>query len=159
MLWAVQHDLLHRLLRGTAPVLSSAARTVGILGVAALAALAAAALLNVSTAPMSRTFQQVADADRAGVVLAWTATQAVLDAMLITGALLLSVTIVLFGYALSRGLSPVLGWGAVAVGTAGLAGATIAAATPPSASAAVSILGALAFHLAAGIRCIRLSRS
>lgn len=156
VLWAVQHDLLHRLLRGTAPVLSSAARTVGILGVAALAA---GALLNVATAPMAAAYQQVAEADRSDVVLAWTAMQAVLDAMLITGVLLLPVTIVLFGLGLSRGLSPVLGWGAVAVGIAGLAGATIAAATPPSAFAAVSILGALAFHLAVGIRCIRLSRS
>ncbi len=156
VLWAVQHDLLHRLLRATAPVLSSAARTVGLLGVAALAA---GAMLNVATAPMSQAYQQVADADRAEAVLAWNAGQAVLDAMLITGALLLPVTITLFGYTLSRGLSPVLGWSAVAVGSAGLAGAIIAAATPPSAFVAVSILGALAFHLAAGIRCIRLSRS
>jgi len=158
VLWAVQHDLLHRLLCTAAPVLSSAARTVGLLGVASLAA---GALLNVATAPMSQAYQQVAEADRAGAILAWNATQAVLDAMLITGALLLPVTIVLFGFALSRGLSPVLGWGAVAVGTAGLAGATIAAATPPPSAlaVAVSILGALAFHLATGIRCIRLSRS
>ncbi|MDN5856364.1 MAG: hypothetical protein L0K86_26690, partial [Actinomycetia bacterium] len=36
--WAVHHELLHRLLRGTAPVLSAAARTIGSLGAAVLAA-------------------------------------------------------------------------------------------------------------------------
>ncbi len=156
VLWAVQHDLLHRLLSATAPVLSGAARTVGLLGVAALAA---SALLNVSTAPMSQAYQQAGEADRDGLVPAWTAAQAVMDAMLTTGALLLAVTVALFGVALRRSMGPVLGWSAVAVGTAGVAGAAVAAATPPSALVAVSILGALAFHLVVGVRCIRLSRS
>jgi len=156
VLWAVQHDLLHRLLSATAPVLSSAARTVGFLGVAALAA---SALLNVSTAPMSQAYQQAGEADRDGLVLAWTGAQAVMDAMLTTGALLLPVTVVLFGVALRRSMGPVLGWSAVVVGIAGVAGAAVAAATPPSSFAAVSILGALAFHLVVGVRCIRLSRS
>jgi len=79
--------------------------------------------------------------------------------MLTTGALLLPVTVVLFGVALRRSMGPVLGWSAVVVGIAGVAGAAVAAATPPSSFAAVSILGALAFHLVVGVRCIRLSRS
>ena len=156
VLWAVHFDLLHRLLRAAAPVLSAAARTVGLIGVAALAA---GALLNVATAPMSQAYQQAAEADRAAVVLAWQAGQGVLDAMLVAGALLLSVAVTLFGFALRRDLSPLLGWAAVALGTAGIAGAILAAATPPSALVAVGILGTLAFHLAAGIRWLRLSHS
>lgn len=155
VLWAVQHDLLHRLLSSTGPVLASAARTVGLLAVAALAA---SALLNLSTAPMSQTYQQAGKADRDGVLQAWTAAQAVMDAMLITGALLLPVTVVLFGIAMRSLVGSVLGWSAVALGAAGVVGATLAAASGPSLLVAVSILGALVFHLAVGFRCIRLSR-
>lgn len=143
-LWAVHGDLLYRLLQATAPVLSAAARTVSLLGVAVLTA---GALLNVATATMSQAYQQAAEADRAAVVLAWQAGQGVLDAMLVAGALLLSVAVTLFGFALRRDLSPLLGWAAVALGTAGIAGAVLAAATPPSALVAVGILGTLAFHL------------
>ena len=157
VLWAVHHELLHRLLRGTAPVLSAAARTIGSLGAAVLAA---NALLNVSTATMSQAYQQAAEADRSVVVLAWQAAQGVMDALLVTGALLLPATVVLFGIALRRGLSPILGWGAVVVGTAGTAAAIAAATDPPSMPlVAVSILGTLTFHLVAGISWLRLSCS
>lgn len=155
--WAVHHELLHRLLHVTAPVLSAAARTVGSLGATVLAA---NAVLNVATAPMSQAYQQAAGADRSVVVLAWRAAQGVMDALLVTGALLLPVAVVLFGIALRRGLGPTLGWGAVVVGTAGTAAVLVVVATSaPSALVAVSILGALTFHLAAGVRWLRLSRS
>jgi hypothetical protein len=155
VLWAVHHDLLHRLLRVTAPVLSAAARTVGSLGAAMLAA---GALLNVATATMSQAYQQATEADRSVVVLAWQAAQGVMEALLVTGALLLPAAVVLFGIALRRGLSPILGWGAVVLGTAGTAAAIAAATTPPSMLVAVSILGTLTFHLVAGVRWLRLSR-
>jgi hypothetical protein len=151
----VHFDLLRRLLRRTAPVLSAAARTVGFLGVAVLAA---GTLLNVATAPMSQAYQQVAGADRADVVLAWQAAQGVMDAMLVTGALLLPAAVVLFGLALRHDLGPVLRWGIIVVGAAGIAGVVVAAATPPAALVALGILGTLAFHLAAGIRWLQLSR-
>ena len=149
VLWAVHHELLYRLLRVTAPVLSAAARTVGLLGVAMVAA---GALLNVATATMSQAYQQAAEADRSVVVLAWQAAQGVMDALLVTGALLLPAAVVLFGIA---------GWGAVVLGTAGTAAAVVAATTQPSTldAVAVSILGTLIFHLVAGIRWLRLSRS
>lgn len=157
VLWAVHHDLLHRLLRGTAPVLSTAARTVGSLGAAVLAA---NVMLNVSTATMSQAYQQAAEADRPIVILAWQAAQGVMDALLVTGALLLPTAVALFGIALRRGLSPILGWGAVVVGTAGTAAVVVVVATSsPSTLIAVSILGALAFHLVAGVRWLRMSRS
>lgn len=145
-----------RLLRVTAPVLSAAARTVGSLGAAVLAA---GALLNVATATMSQAYRQAAEADRSVVVLAWQAAQGVMDALLVTGALLLPAAVVLAGIALCRGLSPILGWGAVVVGTAGTAAAIAAATNLPSTLVAVSILGTLTFHLVAGIRWLRLSRS
>jgi|RhiMethySRZTD1v2_1073278.scaffolds.fasta_scaffold741449_2 hypothetical protein len=158
VLWAVHHELLYRLLRVTAPVLSAAARTVGLLGVAMVAA---GALLNVATATMSQAYQQAAEADRSVVVLAWQAAQGVMHALLVTGALLLPAAVVLFGIALRRGQSPILGWGAVVLGTAGTAAAVVAATTQPSTldAVAVSILGTLIFHLVAGIRWLRLSRS
>ncbi|MDN5861582.1 MAG: hypothetical protein L0H84_23520, partial [Pseudonocardia sp.] len=144
-------------LRGTAPVLSTAARTIGSLGAAVLAA---GALLNVTTATMSKAYQQAAEADRSVVVLAWQAAQDVMDALLVTGALLLPAAVVLFGIALRRGLSPVLGWGAVVVGTAGTAAVVVVVATSsPSALVAVSILAALTFHLVAGVRWLRMSHS
>lgn len=156
VLWAVHHELLHRLLRVTAPVLSAAARTVGSLGTAVLAA---NAMLNVSTATMSQAYREAAEADRSVVVLAWQAAQGVMDALLVTGALLLPAAVVLFGIALRGGLSPVLGWGAVVVGTAGTAAVVVVVATSsPSALVAVSILGTLTFHLVAGIHWLRLSR-
>ena len=156
VLWAVHHELLHRLLRVTEPVLSAAAQTVGSLGAAVLAA---GALLNVATATMSQAYQQAAEADRSAVVLAWQAAQGVMDALLVTGALLLSAAVVLFGIALRRGLSPILGWGAIVVGTAGTAAAIAAATNLPSMLIAVSLLGTLTFHLVAGIRWLQLSRS
>ena len=155
VLWAVHHELLHRVLRATAPVLSAAARTVSALGTAVLAA---GALLNVATATMSQAHQQAAEADRAAVVLAWQAAQGVMDALLVTGALVLPAAVVLVGVALRRGPSPLLGWGAVAVGTAGLVAGVVAATTPPSALVAVSILGTLAFHLVTGVHWLRMSR-
>ena len=157
VLWAVHQELLYQLLRVTAPVLSAAARTVGTLGAALLAA---NALLNISTATMSEAYQQAAEAERSVVVLAWHAAQGVQDSLLVSGALLLPAAIVLFGIALRRGLSPILGWGAVVVGTAGTAAAIVVAATSSTSTLiAVSILGALVFHLVAGIRWLRLSRS
>jgi FtsH-binding integral membrane protein len=120
--------------------------------------LAAGALLHVATVPMSQAHQQAAEAERTSVVLAWQAAQGVFDAMLVTGALLLPVAVTLFGVVLRHDLGAVVGWGGVAVGTAGIAGAVVAAAAPPSPLVAVSILGALAFHLVAGIGCLRLSR-
>lgn len=156
VLWAVHLELLHRVLRATAPVLAAAARTVGVLTTTVLAA---NALLNVATSAMSQAYQQAAEAERSVVVVAWQAAQGVMDALLVTGALLLPAAIVLLGIALCRGLSPVLGWGAVVVGTAGTAAVLVVAATSsPSALVAVSILGALVFHLVAGIRWLRLSR-
>ncbi|MFI8412309.1 hypothetical protein ACIGB6_07480 [Paeniglutamicibacter gangotriensis] len=157
VLWAVHHELLHRLLHDTAPVLSTAARTLGALGTTVLAA---NALLNVATATMSQAYQQATEAERSVVVLAWQAAQGTMDALLVSGALLLPAAILLFGIALRRGLSPILGWGAVVVGTAGTAAVIVVVATSsPSTLIAVSILGALAFHLVAGIRWLRLSRS
>lgn len=156
VLWAVHHELLHRLLRDCAPVLSAVARTVGSLGAAVLAA---GALLNVATATMSQAYQQAAEADRSVVVLAWQAAQGVMDALLVTGALLLPAAVVLVGIALCRGPSPILGRGAVVVGTAGTLAAIGAAAGLPSTLVAVSILGTLTFHLVAGIRWLRLSCS
>lgn len=156
VLWAVTHELLHRLLRSTAPVLSAAARTVGSLGAAALSA---NALLNVSTAGMSQAYQDAAEADRSIVVLAWQAAQGVMDALLVTGALLLPAAVLLFGIAMRSCLSPVLGWGAVAVGTAGTAAAIAVATNLPSELVAVSILGTLTFHVVAGIRWLQLSHS
>lgn len=117
------------------------------------------ALLNVATATMSQAYQQAAEADRSVVVLAWQAAQGVMDALLVTGALLLPAAVVLFGIALRRGLSPILGWGAVVVGTAGTAAAIAAATNLPSLLVAVSILGTLTFHLVTGISWLRLSRS
>jgi hypothetical protein len=156
VLWAVHFDLLHRLLRGTAPMLSAAARTVGLLGAAALAA---GTLLNVSTAPMSLAYQEAAEADRAGIVAAWQAAQGVLDAMLTVGALLLPAAVVLFGLALPRHVGRVLRWVLLVVGTGGVAGAAVAGATPPSALVAAGILATLVFHLSVGIRWLRLCRS
>ncbi len=77
--------------------------------------------------------------------------------MLATGGLL-PAAVALLGLVLRHDLSPVLGWGTLAVGTAGIAGALVAAATPPSALVAVGILGPLAFHLIPGIGGLRLSR-
>lgn len=154
--WAVHHELLYQLLRVTAPVLSAAARTVGTLGAAVLAA---NALLNVATAPMSEAYQQAPEAERSVVVLAWHAAQGVQDSLLASGALLLPAAIVLFGIALLRGLNPILGWGAVVIGTAGSVAALVVVATNSmSTLIAVSILGALVFHLVAGICWLRLSR-
>lgn len=155
VLWAVHHELLHRLLRVAAPVLSAAARTVGSLGAAVLAA---GALLHVATTTMSQAYQQADEAGRPVVVLAWQAAQGVMHALLVTGALLLPAAVVLVGIALWRGPSPVLGRGAVVVGTAGTVAAVGAAAGLPSTLVAVGILGTLAFHLAAGVRWLRLSR-
>lgn len=152
--WAVHHTLLHRLVYATAPMLSDAARTVGFLGVAVLVA---GALLNVSTAPMSQEYQRTAEADRAGVVLAWQSGQGVMDAMLTAGALLLPVALVLFGLALRRTLGTRLGWSAVVLGVVGLVGATVAAAAPPSALVMAGLLSVLVFHLLVGIRCLQLS--
>ena len=155
VLWAVHHELLHRVLRVAAPVSSAAARTVGSLGAAVLAA---GALLHVATATMSQAYQQAAETDRSVVVLAWQAAQGVMDALLVTGALLLPAAVVLVGIALCRGLSPILGRGAVVVGTVGTAAAVGAATGLPSALVAVSVLATLTFHLVAGIRWLRLSR-
>jgi hypothetical protein len=97
--------------------------------------------------------------ERATLVLLWQANQAMFDALLLVGLLVMPVGIILFGLAM-RGdpaFGKVTGNISVALGVVGLAAATVMLLDPLSAIAAIGVFALIGFHLVAGWKTYRLS--
>ena len=158
-LWAIHFLALYRALRATslAPALFGSA-----LGIMGLVVLAAGALPQVARTPISDLYHApgATPEDQATLVLLWQATQGMLDALLVTGLLLLPIGLLMLGVAVLR--TPAFGrgygWVSVSLGVAGVAAAVAVVIDPGSIIAVVGILALIVFHIALGWKVYSLSK-
>jgi uncharacterized membrane protein HdeD (DUF308 family) len=92
-------------------------------------------------------------------VLLWQANQAMFDALLLVGLLVMPAGVILFGLAMRQdpAYGKVAGNLSVALGILGLAAATVMLVDPLSAAAALGVFALIGFHLVAGWKTYRLS--
>jgi hypothetical protein len=131
------------------------------LNIVGLAVLAAGAIPHVVTSRLSDLYHAagVSPDEQATLVLLWQANQAMFDALLLVGLLVMPVGIILFGIAmrLDPGYGKVAGTLSVALGVLGLAAATVMLVDPGSPVAALGVFALIGFHLVAGWKTYRLS--
>ncbi len=98
--------------------------------------------------------------DQATLVLVWQATQGILDALLVTGLLLLPIGVIALGVAMLG--TPAFGKGvggvSVVIGVVGVIAGVVLLIDPGSPIAIVSVLSLIVFHIALGWKVYRLSR-
>ncbi|HKH52312.1 MAG TPA: hypothetical protein VKA77_11065 [Mycobacterium sp.] len=157
-LWVLLALALFRTLRRTRPASALFGSALNIFG---LAVLAAGAIPHVVTSRLSDLYHAdgVRPDDQATLVLLWQANQAMFDALLLVGLLVMPVGVILFGVAMRQdpAFGKVAGNVSVALGVVGLAAATVMLVDPLSAVAAVGIFALIGFHLVAGWKTYRLS--
>jgi hypothetical protein len=127
-----------------------------------LVVLAAGALPQVARTPISELYHApgATPEDQATLVLLWQATQGILDALLVTGLLLLPIGVIALGVAMFG--APAFGKGfggaSVVLGLTGIVAASVVLIDPTSPIAAVAILALIIFHLVLGWKVHILSR-
>lgn len=155
LLWVVHCLALYRALRRTSPTPALLGTVLSILG---LAVLMAGALPHLATAPLSDLYHApgATAQDQATLVLLWHGIEAVFDALLFTGLVVLPLGLIALGTAMLG--APAYGkrvaGTTVALGVVGLAAATAVLVGVP-AMGAVGVLVLIAFHLALGWRTHR----
>ena len=157
-LWVPLELALFHSLRRTRPASALFGCALTIFG---LAVLAAGAIPHVVTSRLSDLYH-AGDAtpdEQATLVLLWQANQAMFDALLLVGLMVMPVGIILFGLAMRRdpAFGKVAGNVSLALGVVGLAAALVMLVDPLSASAALGVLALIGFHLIAGWKTYRLS--
>jgi len=158
ILWAVHLIALYRALRKTSPAPALFGSGLGIMS---MVVLAAGALPHVVTAPISDLYHApgATPEERATLVLAWQASQSIIDSLLIVGLVIAPIGLLLLGVAMVQ--TPAFGKGigrvTIGLGAAGAAVAVVVLAMPESPIAAVGIFALIAFHLVLGLRTFRLS--
>ena len=156
-LWAVHFVALDRVLRTTSLASAMFGKTLSILG---LAVLAAGALPQVAKAPISSLYHApgATPEDQATLALLWQATTGMLEALLVTGLLLLPLALLMFGAAMLR--TPTFGkrygWFSLTLGGVGIA-AAVAAVVGAANMAVVVVLALIVFNLTVGWKLVRLS--
>jgi hypothetical protein len=159
-LWVLLALALFHTLRRTRPASALFGSALNIFG---LAVLAAGAIPHVVTSRLSDLYHAdgVRPDDQATLVLLWQANQALFDALLLVGLLVMPVGVILFGVAMRQhpAFGKVAGNVSVALGVVGLAAATVMLADPLSAVAALGVFALIGFHLVAGWKTYRLSRT
>jgi hypothetical protein len=127
-----------------------------------LVLLAAGAIPHVATAPLSDLYQApgATPQDQATLVLLWLGIEAVFEALLYTGLVILPLGLIALGTAMfgAPGYGPRLGGATLAFGVAGLAAAAavLAGATD---MAALGVLALIGFHLLLGRRTLKLAKA
>jgi hypothetical protein len=156
-LWAVHFVALDRVLRKTSLAPALFGRTLGVMG---LVVVAAGALPQVAKAPISSLYHApgATPEDQATLALLWQATTGMLDALLVTGLLLLPLALLMFGAAMLR--TPTFGkrygWFSVTLGGVGIA-AAVAAVVGAADMAVIVVLALIVFNLTVGWKLVRLS--
>jgi hypothetical protein len=157
-LWVSLALALFQGLRRTRPAAALFGSALNFVG---LAVLAAGAIPHVVTSRLSDLYHAagVSPDEQATLVLLWQANQAMFDALLLVGLLVMPVGIILFGIAmrLDPGYGKVAGTLSVALGVLGLAAATVMLVDPGSPVAALGVFALIGFHLVAGWKTYRLS--
>ncbi len=133
-LWVLLALALFRSLHRTRPACALFGSALNVVG---LTVLAAGAIPHVVTSRLSDLYHAdnaTAD-DRATLVLLWQANQAMFDALLLVGLLVMPVGVILLGFAMSRdpAFGKVAGSVCVALGVVGLTAATVTLINPLSA--------------------------
>jgi len=159
LLW-VAHTLgLHRALRRVNPTPALLGTVLSILG---LALLAAGALPHLATAPLSDLYHApgATPQDQATLMLVWHGIDAMFDALLFTGLVILPLGIIGLGVAMlgAPGYGTRLAATTVGLGVVGLAAATAVLVGVP-AMGAVGVLTLIGFHLTAGWKTYRQART
>ena len=150
LLWLIHGLGLYRALRRTSPTPALVGAALSMLG---LVLLAAGAIPHVATAPLSDLYQApgATPQDQATLVLLWLGIEAVFEALLYTGLVILPLGLIALGTAMfgASGYGPRLGGATLAFGVAGLAAAAavLAGATD---MAALGVLALIGFHLLLG---------
>ena len=157
-LWVPLALALFHGLRRTRPAAALFGSALNILG---LAVLAAGAIPHVVTSRLSDLYHApgATPDQQATLVLLWQANQAMFDALLLVGLLVMPVGVILFGLAMRRdpAFGKVVGNASVALGVVGLAAAIVMLVDPLSAFAALGVFALIGFHLVAGWKTYRLS--
>lgn len=159
VLWVTHFLALYRALRGTG---SAWALFGSVLGIVGLVVLAAGALPHAATVGISDLYHGpgATPEDRATLVLLWQATQGIVNALLVTGLVVLPLALLALGAAMlgSPDFGRTYGWASVAFGTAGAGAAVALLVDPLSFIAVVGFFALIAFHLALGWKSVSLSR-
>ena len=160
IMWCAHIVALGRALGGTrrAPALFG-----GVLGIVGLTVLAACALPHAVSVPLSDLYLApgATAADQVILVMVWQGMQAIFDALLVTGLVILPVSVLAFGVAMleAPGFGRRIGSVSVALGVLGAVAAIVLLIDPLSFIAVVGVLALIVFHLVAGSRVYRLSRA
>jgi hypothetical protein len=159
-LWVPLALALFHSLRRTRPASALFGSALNIVG---LAVLAAGAIPHVVTSRLSDLYHAdgATPDEQATLVLLWQANQGMFDALLLVGLLVMPVGVILFGLAMRRdpAFGKVAGNVSVALGVLGLAAATVMLVDPLSPVAALGVFALIGFHLIAGWKTYRLSRT
>jgi hypothetical protein len=160
LLWLVHALGLYRALRRTNPTLALIGTALSILG---LVLLAAGALPHVATAPLSDLYHAPGATlqDQTTLVLLWHGIEAMFEALLFTGLVILPLGLIALGTAMlgAPGYGTRISRTTVALGVTGLAAATAVVAGAPGIIVAVGVFALIGFHLAAGWKTHRLARA
>jgi hypothetical protein len=157
VLWTAHTLALYRALRRT-----SAAALFGTgLAFLGLTVLAAGALPHAASVSLA-TLYEVPDAsaqDKAALVAAWHAIQGVMNALLVTGLVVLPLAVISLGMAMrgAVGFGRRVGALGVVLGVVGLGAAVVLLADPLSPIAVVGFLVLIAFHAATGWKVHRIA--
>lgn len=135
----------------------------GVLGIVGLTVLAAGALPHAVGVPLSDLYHApgATAADQATLVMVWQGMQAMFDALLITGLVILPVSVLALGVAMleAPGFGRRIGSVSVVLGVIAAVAATVLLIDPLSFVAVVGILALIVFHVIAGSCIYRLSRA
>jgi hypothetical protein len=134
----------------------------GVIGIVGLTLLAAGALPHVAIAPLSDLYHAPAATagDQATLALLWQATQGLLDASLLAGLALLSVSMVILGLAMAGApaFGRRIGAFSIGLGAIGVLASIVALVDTRSPAPALGMFALIAFHVVVGRRTYALSR-
>jgi hypothetical protein len=159
MLWTAHVVALYRALRVASPAPAIIGSALSIMG---LVVLAAGALPHAATVSIADLYHApgASAQDRAELVMAWQATQAIFNALLVTGLVLLPFGVASFGIAMreTSAFGTRYGWAGVSLGVIGVGVAVALLVDPQSFIAVVGFLSLIVFHLVVGWKVRRMSR-
>ena len=160
ILWAAHVMALYRVLRHASPGPAILGSTFSVMG---LVVLAAGALPHAATVSLAGLYHAPAASvqDQAALVVAWQTTQAIFNALLVTGLVLLPIGVLFLGLAIraTPEFGKGYGWAAITLGLIGAMAGVALLVDPLSLVAVVGLFALITFHLVVGLRVVRLSRS
>jgi len=160
MLWTAHGLVLYRALRKVSPAHAIIGSALSLMG---LVVLAAGALPHAATVSIADLYHApgASAQDQAGLIMAWRAMQAIFNALLVTGLVLLPFGVVGLGVAMWQAptFGKGYGWAGVILGVVGAGAAVALLVDPQSFIAVVGFFALIAFHLVVGWKVNRLSRA